>query len=105
MQPAHLRHCVCGFTGRLLPRRDATWRADAKRGSNTRFSVLDGATPLGTVRVNQEQAPASLTESGIKFGDLGTSWSLTGSTLVVKISDDTVGYADADAIRIERTGD
>ncbi|MEX0777320.1 MAG: PQQ-dependent sugar dehydrogenase [Phycisphaeraceae bacterium] len=97
------------FTG-LAPgvyRVSATWRGDSNRATNTPFRVYDGTTLLGTVRVNQQNAPAGLTEQGKVFGDIGTSWNITGGTLVVKLSDDAAAglYVDADAIRIERLGD
>ncbi|MBI1335499.1 MAG: choice-of-anchor D domain-containing protein [Phycisphaera sp.] len=82
----------------------ATWRADANRATNTPFSVFDGNTLLGTVRVNQELAPNTLSDAGFNFADIGTTWSITGSTLKVTLSDDANDYVDADAIRIERIG-
>ncbi len=49
--------------------------------------------------------PGSFTDQGSKWGDLGT-FNVTSGTLIVTIRDtaDASLYVDADAIRIERTG-
>ncbi|MEX0778069.1 MAG: Ig-like domain-containing protein [Phycisphaeraceae bacterium] len=69
--------------------------------------VNNGLTHLGTVRINQQQAPASLVDQGFAFGDLGMTWAITSSTLLVELWDDVGAnlYVDADAIRIERIAD
>jgi hypothetical protein len=66
--------------------------------------VLDGSTPLGTVRVNQELAPNDFSDAGTTWEDLGV-FTICGNTLVVRLSDNANEYVIADAIRIERVGD
>src|SRR5262249_20441125 len=66
----------------------ATWPAGSNRASNSPFTVLDGATPLGTVALNQRVAPNDFTASGANWEDVGT-FTLTGTTLVVRLSDAT----------------
>jgi hypothetical protein len=63
----------------------------------------DGAAPLATVLVNQEQAPASFADAGALGQDLGV-FTVSSGTLVVRLSDDTDDYVEADAIRVERLG-
>ncbi len=96
------------FTG-LVPgiyRVSATWRGDTNRATNTPFIITDGTNTLGTATINQQLQPNSLTDQGFSWGDLGGPYNLTGSTLVVSLSDRNTGnlYIDADAIRIQRVG-
>ncbi len=79
----------------------ATWRGDTNRATNAPFTVSDGSTILTSVRINQQNMPASFTENGINWGDIGGTVNLTGHTLIIKLSDDADLYVDADAIRIE----
>ncbi len=87
-----------------LYRVSATWRGDTNRATNAPFTVLDGNNPLATVVVNQQQSPSGLFDAGFNWSDLGGPYTITGSTLVVKLSDNANLYVDADAIRIERIG-
>ncbi len=92
------------FTG-LDPgiyRVSATWKGDTNRATDAPFSVYDGSNLLGRYRINQQQQPDSFTDGGFAFGNIGSSWNITGSTLVVTLSDDADFYVDSDAIRIER---
>ncbi|MBI1337329.1 MAG: choice-of-anchor D domain-containing protein [Phycisphaera sp.] len=83
-----------------------TWRGDSNRASNTPYTVLDNGTTLGTVRVNQRYAPSGITSGGFNYSQVGSTWNITSSTLVVRLTDSgTDGYVDADAVRIERVGD
>jgi glucose/arabinose dehydrogenase len=79
----------------------ATWPAHANRASNAPFTVLNGSTPLGTVALNQRVAPNDRVASGANWEDVGV-FTITGSTLVVRLSDSANGIVGADAIRIER---
>jgi hypothetical protein len=74
------------------------------RASNAPYTVLDGATPRGTVLVNQLAAPNSFTDqSGWTWQDLGT-FTITGNQLVVRLSDNANNYVIADAVRIQKVG-
>jgi hypothetical protein len=79
----------------------ATWNPHPNRATDSPFTVLDGAVALGTVRVNQEPAPDDFQAHGAWWEDLGT-FSLSGSSLVVRLTDAANEYVIADAIRIER---
>ncbi|NQU26492.1 MAG: hypothetical protein HQ567_34835, partial [Candidatus Nealsonbacteria bacterium] len=78
----------------------ATWSAYANRASNAPFTVLDGSTPLDTVRLNQESAPDDFVEGQTAWENVGT-FPITGNRLVVTLSGDADEYVVADAIRIE----
>ena len=85
----------------------ATWSAHANRGQDAPYTILDNGSALGTVNVNQEQAPNDFTDAGSPWEDLGT-FTITGSTLNVElsdaISDAGTQYVIADAVRIEKIG-
>src|SRR5262249_27711057 len=72
----------------------ATWAAYTNRADNAPFTVLDGTTPLGTVNVNQKVAPGDFTDSGASWKALGT-FSVSGTTLVVRLSNNADGYLNA----------
>jgi hypothetical protein len=91
------------FTG-LQPgtyRVSATWPSGGNRAGNAPFSVLQGSTVLGSVTVNQKQAPSGFSDSGGKWQDLGGPYQVTGTTLTVKLTDNANGTVVADAIRIQ----
>lgn len=97
---------VAAWTFFVTPGRylvSATWGASANRATDAPYTIYDGSTALTTVRVNQKVAPND-------FEADGTSWELlaavdiTGSPLIVRLSDDANEYVMADAIRIERIG-
>ena len=50
--------------------------------------------------VDQTDGPDDFSASGAWWEDVGT-FTLTGDTLVVKLTDDANGYVIADAIRLE----
>jgi hypothetical protein len=54
---------------------------------------------LGTVAVNQQQAPNDFTADGASWKNLGT-FTITGTTLVVQLTDAANGIVGADAIRV-----
>jgi hypothetical protein len=64
--------------------------------------VYDGVTNRGTVRLNQELAPNDRVDAGTNWQDLGSSFSITGTTLVVKLTNNANEYVIADGMRIER---
>jgi hypothetical protein len=77
-----------------------TWSTHPNRATDAPFTVLDGATPQGTVLLNQELAPDDFSDQGVAWEDLGT-FVITGSELVVQLSDLADEYVIADAVRIE----
>ena len=79
----------------------ATWSAFANRATDAPFTVLDGSTPLATVRVDQESTPDDFVQNDIAWENLGT-FEVTGNRLVVTLSDDANEYVVADAVRVER---
>ncbi len=81
-----------------------TWATHTNRATNAPYTIYDGATSLETVQVNQQAAPDDFTDQGVAWETLGT-FTLTGSTLLVKLSDNANGLLIADAVRIERVGD
>lgn len=83
----------------------ASWAAGSSRATNAGFTVLDNSTSVGTVTVNQRNAPNDRTDSGTAFEDLGASFEISSGTLVVKLSDGANGLVIADKIRIENVGD
>ena len=81
----------------------ATWQAYTNRATDAPYTMLDGATELGTVTVDQQQDPSSFVEDGVLWHDLGV-YQLVGDTLVVRLSDSANpfgSYVIADAVRFE----
>jgi hypothetical protein len=78
----------------------ATWFPDGNRATNAPFSVLDGTRILGTVAVDQKQAPVGFLDEGVFWQPLGT-FTITGKTIVVKLSNKANNYVIADAIRVQ----
>jgi len=98
---------VASWTFTVTPGRyevAATWFAHRNRATNAPFRVYDGSTLLGTVLVNQEQTPADLTDQSVGWKRLGT-FSVTGTDLVVRLTDAANEYVIADGVRMERVGD
>src|SRR5262249_20464001 len=75
-----------------------TWNVVANHATNATYSVYDGNTLLGTVTVNQQQAPSGPTVNGSIFQSLGP-FTLSSGTLTVTLSDNANGYVIADAFR------
>ncbi|MEZ6147911.1 MAG: right-handed parallel beta-helix repeat-containing protein [Planctomycetaceae bacterium] len=82
----------------------ATWLEHINRATDAPFTIFDGTggPVLEIVRVNQELAPDDFTDRGSNWEELAIV-GITGSELVVQLSDDANGYVIADAIRIEQT--
>ena len=83
----------------------ATWNILSNRATNSPFTVYNGTTSLSTVLINQELAPNDRVDAGVAWADLGSTFSITGKTLVVKLTNAANEYVIADGIRIERIGD
>ena len=69
--------------------------------------MYDGTRLLGTVPVNQKQAPNDFSDQGFFWTSLilptnGGIFQITGTKLVVKLTDKADGTVIADAVRIER---
>jgi hypothetical protein len=79
----------------------ANWVPHPNRATNAPFTIKDGATPVGTVLVNQELAPNDFSDAGAFWEGLGT-FTITGSTLVVELSDNANEYVLADGVRIDQ---
>ena len=75
----------------------ATWTAEGNRATNAPFSVLDGNTPLATVRMNEQFAPADQTLDNHAWQSIGTYTTDTGS-LTIQLADNANGYVIADAV-------
>ena len=84
-----------------------TWAPASNRVTDAAYTVLDGSTAVGTVAVNQQLTPSSLNVGGAWWQQLGGPYTISGNTLVVRLSDlaDPAGaYLIADAVRIEWIG-
>ncbi len=75
-----------------------TWTAVANHATNATYQVYDGNTLLGTVTVNQQQAPSGTTVNGSAFQSLG-QYKISSGTLKVVLTDNANGYVIADAFR------
>ena len=78
-----------------------TWTTDVNRATNAPYTILNDTITLGTVRVNQEQAPNDFNDAGVSWEDLGV-FQINSGTLMVQLSDDANEFVIADAIRIEQ---
>lgn len=87
-----------------LYRVSATWTAFSNRATNSPFTIRDGASPIGTVLINQLQAPNDFSDAGASWEDLGGLYPITSSVLQVQLTNAANNYVIADAIRIERVG-
>ncbi len=79
-----------------------TWFAHPNRAKNSPFAVLDGSTVLGSARLNQEVSPDDHFD-GVWWENLGT-FTLTGNSLVIRLTNDADEFVIADAVRVERVG-
>jgi RHS repeat-associated protein len=82
----------------------ANWAPQVDRATNAPFTVLDGATSRGTTTVDQRFYPLDFTEHGVNWATLGV-FSITGTNLVVQLTNNADNYVSADVIRIERVAD
>jgi hypothetical protein len=83
-----------------------TWTPHPNRATNAPFTIWDGAEglPLERAFINQELAPDDFDSHGSRWEDVATV-SITGSELVVTLSNQANQFVVADAVRIERTID
>jgi len=78
-----------------------TWRGVATNATNAPYTILEGSTVLGTVRMDQTLWPDDLTDAGGVWETIG-EFTISGSTLSVRLSNDVSASVSADAIRIEK---
>ncbi len=77
----------------------ATWTPSRKWADAAPFTIYDGPTVLGTVKVNQQSAPDDFSEQGVSWKGLGT-FAVTGNVLAIRLSAKSKAPVVADAIRI-----
>lgn len=77
----------------------ATWLAFGNRASNAPYRIYDGATLLGTIRVDQRLVPNGPTVNGSPFQTLATVHVSSG-VLRIELANDADNYVIADAVRI-----
>jgi hypothetical protein len=76
----------------------AFWFQYSNRATNATYLIYDGTTLVGTVAVNQQNAPTGgFTSAGFVFQPLG-SFVINSGTLKVTLSDNANGYVIADAV-------
>jgi uncharacterized repeat protein (TIGR01451 family) len=75
------------------------WIPFSNRATNAPYTILDGATPLATVQVNQRLMPVGDQSNAVVWQSLGTFVTTTG-ILAVRLGDNANGYVVADAVRI-----
>ncbi len=81
----------------------AKWIPFSNRATNAPYTIYDGATPLATVRVNQQVMPSGDQSNGVVWQSLGTFNEFTGK-LTVRLNDNANGMVVADAIRVVSGG-
>jgi hypothetical protein len=96
---------TAGWTFAVTPgktyRVSATWTPHPNRATNAPYTILDGATALAVLAVNQELTPGDYRIGGIGWEDLGGPYTVSGSTLVVRLTNVANEYVIADGVRIE----
>lgn len=76
-----------------------TWFPLSNRATNAPFTISGGAAPQ-TVVVNQRNAPVGYNSNGATWQDLLGSYTVTGTSLTIQLSNNANGYVIADAVRI-----
>ncbi|MCR9296202.1 MAG: S8 family serine peptidase [bacterium] len=82
----------------------ATWSILSNRATDAPYTVYDGNSVQGTVRVNQELVPNDFQDFGVGWKQLG-EFTVAGGSLRVQLSDDANEFVIADGIRIEKVAD
>ncbi len=83
----------------------ATWSPHVNRASDAPFTLLNGATVLEVVPVNQELPPDDFSHGGAMFEFVGDDHDIAGGTIVVRLSDAANQWLIADGVAIVRLGD
>lgn len=82
------------------------WTPGANRATDAPFTVYDGLNLLATADVDQTQSPDDLVSNGRTWEDLGISFDIYDTALIVELNDAaTAGFLIAESIRIERLDD
>jgi hypothetical protein len=80
---------------------EASWTAYVNRATNASYKVYDGAVLLGTIGVDQTQAPSGgATLGGVAFQNFGR-FTVSSGTLKVVLSDNANGYVIANAVDVQ----
>ncbi len=79
----------------------ATWPEESYWATNAPFAIKDGATTLGTIRVNQTLAPDDFNDEGVGWKILG-EFDVTSGALSVTLSGDANLDVLADAIHVQK---
>ena len=79
----------------------ATWSPFSNRATDAPYTIRSGNSILGQVDVNQEVGPNDRTADGSSWEDLG-QFVVSGTSLIVELSDAANEYVIADAVRIEK---
>jgi hypothetical protein len=79
------------------------WVPFSNRATNAPYTIFDEATPLATVLVNQQLAPAGDRVNNVTWQSLGTYQIVNGS-LSVRLADNANGFVIADAVRLVPDG-
>jgi RHS repeat-associated protein len=78
-----------------------TWVSGSTRGSAVPHTIIDGGVPVETINVDQRFAPDDISADGHHWGILKDSYTVTGTTLVIELNNDSPGtYVIADAARL-----
>ncbi len=78
----------------------ATWYGYTTRADNAPYTILDGTTPIATVRVNQNQAPLGVQAGGVAFQELGV-FNFQTNTLTVQLTDAADNSIIADSVMFQ----
>lgn len=83
-----------------------TWVPGLGLAVDSPFRIIHGSesAELGMFRVNQEGTPNSFTDLGSPWYKLGTQFAVTGTSLIVQLTNQANDLVAADAIRIKRVG-
>ena len=80
-----------------------TW-AKGKLATDALYVIFDGNNIVGAPTLNQKKNPNDLTSGGGRWEDIGT-YDIAGTSLVVRLSDNSKSSVSADAVRIQRLVD
>ena len=80
-----------------------TWVSSPYNSSNSPYTVFDGSTAQGTVRLNEQLVPSDVTDGGRGWKLVG-SYTISGGTLKVQLNDNANGTVSADSIRVVASG-
>ena len=101
--PANSGTSAATWTFNVIPGTYQVW-ANGPAASNAStaatYTVLDGATTLGTASVNQEATPSGLNDGTTNWQALGGTYTILGNTLTIRLSGAAGGPVAAGSIRV-----